>query len=391
MSFTEPKDIANRACDHLGSPRIISLFPPDQSVAAIVLNGLYDGVRLAELQRNLWAFATRKVFLRALDTTSQFLTFEAWSATYTYVDGSTGYPSGYVVTYNGTTWVSKINANTDIPGRVDPSWDTYFGVTVANAWNDSIQNTSTTNNTSYHIGEIAYLLTGSAAGNIYVSAVEGNQNEPDVVDAWSTQTLYPLGAVVSYGGTNYQSLVARNFGYEPDTNGAKWTTTVTKPTVSGSWIQLSGASLSTNPVIYPIGGGPANDQSTRNVFVQPLGFLRPAPADPKEGKFAWAGSRSGPYGDDWTYEGKYITTQQAEPLIMLRFVADVRDVTTMHAMFCEGLGARLGTEGGPRIRDEGTKNAAVAYNTFMKEARAIDAIEQGPTTQVEDEWVRVRY
>src|SRR5260370_40422134 len=114
----------------------------------------YDKIRRAELRRNLWTNATRTGAIRALDTTSRLLNFPAYAA-------STPYPAGYVVTYGNLTWVSLIDANlSNTPGTAATSgqlpWDTYYGPVACNAWNDTIQNTVTTNNTSYHIGEIAY-------------------------------------------------------------------------------------------------------------------------------------------------------------------------------------------------------------------------------------------
>ena len=251
-NFQTPIDIANRAIQHVGGRRLtadttIAQWAADVSQEAAETYFAYDKTRLSELRRNLWVFATRKVALRALDTTSTFLDFIAgspWQTGYTYVDGTTGYPAGSVVGYLGQIWVSLVNANTATPGILPAAgealaWDSYFGSLVANAWNDSIQNTDTTNNTSYHAGELVYMMTGRAAGNVYASIVEGNQNEPDVVDAWSDTILYTNTTnVVSYNGINYQNTSALNFNNQPP-NASFWTTTVTAPTVSNSWIQIA--------------------------------------------------------------------------------------------------------------------------------------------------------
>lgn len=385
MTFQTPVDIANRALQHLGHPRIASFI--DNSDGAQELYFTYDKVRRAELRRNLWVFATRRVALRALDTTSSLLTFEAWAS-------GTTYPGGYIVTYGGLMWVSLVNGNVGQTPGVAPlsgplPWDVYFGPLVCNAWDDAVQNPDpTSNNTSYHAGEIAYLLT---SGDIYVSIVEGNQNEPTVVDTWSNTIMYATGAVVSYNSVNYQSLLNRNFSNEPDTSPTYWTTTVTNPTVSGSWVQLAGASLSSNPIVYPLTAGPANDSWTRNAFRLPAGFLRPAPADPKAGARAWLGAHVGLPADDLTYEGLYITAGFSRTFMMLRFVADVQDVTTFDDMFCEGLAARLALEGAPTLTEGKRERACqVAYRAAMSEARTVDAIEAGPTEQTEDEYVTVR-
>src|SRR5260370_28505384 len=222
--FQQPLDIINRGLQRCGLPRMGSLMDQQPGQEMIFE---YDKLRRAELRRNLWVFATRTGAIRALDTTSRLLNFPAYAA-------GTTYPAGYVVTYGNLTWISLIDANLgNTPGTAATSgqlpWDNYYGTPVANAWNDSIQNTATTNNISYHVGEIAYYLT---TGNIYVSVVDGNQNDPTVVDTWSATTMYSTGAVVSFttaGGslTNHQSLGNLNFASQPDTTPSKWPLTHT--------------------------------------------------------------------------------------------------------------------------------------------------------------------
>lgn len=394
MDYLAPVDIANRACQHLGVSRIFSLFPPDQSKQAVEMAFSYDKVRQAELRRNLWVFATRKVAMRALDTTSQLLTFEAWSSAYTYVDGSTGYPAGYIVRDSaGFLWVSLAGANTSSPGAPTPGfaakWDSYFGNLIANAWNDSVQNSSsTTNNTSYHLGEISYLLTD---GTIYVSIVEGNQNNPEVVDTWSGTTLYPAGAVVAYNGVNYQGLVGLNFGHEPDTNPGFWTTTITNPLVSGSWIQLTGASAGANPIVFPLTSGPSRDTTTRNAFRLPQGHMRPAPQAPKAGATSWAGAHTGLPANDDEYDGQYIVAGPDRTEMLYRFIADVQDVSTFDPMFCEGLAGRIAKDLAPQLAAEMLNQCVAAYNQAMSEARTVDAIEAGPVQEEEDSYITCRY
>ena len=353
----------------------------------------YDKRRQYELRRNLWVAATRTTVLRALDTTTQLLGFGTWSNTYTYVDGTIGYPAGYVVQdTTGQLWVSLVNLNTSTPGVLPATgpllWDSYFGTLTANTWNDSIQNTVTTNNTSYAVGEIVYYLT---TGLIYVSLVQANQNDPTMVDTWASATMYPLNAVVDYNGVNYQSLIVRNFNNEPDTSPLSWTTTVTFPAVSGSWIQLDAASLSANPIVYPVHSGPSNDLNSQNAFRLPAGFLRPAPRDPKAGVNAWFGAHVGLPADDWTYSGLYVTTGSYRTALAMRFIADITDVGTFDPMFSAALGAGVGVDIAPRIADGSNKaRADAAYATAMFEARTVDAIETGPVEQDEDEYIRCR-
>lgn len=385
--FSSPYDIANRALQYCGVSRISTF--SDNSKAAAETSFIYDKVRRAELRRNLWVFATRRVALRALDTTSSLLTFEAYSS------GKT-YPAGYIVTSGNQTWVSLIGGNLgNTPGTPAAAgylpWDIYFGPVVANAWNDTFENSNVaTSNTSYHMGELVYLFS---TGNIYVSLVEGNQNEPDTVDTWSNEIMYAVGAVVSYNGVNYQSLVARNFNFEPDTSPTQWTTTVTNPTVSGSWVQLTGASLNPAPIVYPLTAGPSSDLTTQNAFMLPAGFLRPAPQSPKAGVNAWLGAHVGSPANDWTYEGRYLVTRQYTTALVLRFIADVTDVATFDDMFCEGLACRIALGVAETLTQSPPKAQLISaeYAKFMFDARAVDAIESGPVEQTEDEYITVRY
>lgn len=57
-------DIANRALTKLGEARILSL--TDQTNGAIVMNSMFTQVRDAELRRNRWNFALKRVSLIAL-------------------------------------------------------------------------------------------------------------------------------------------------------------------------------------------------------------------------------------------------------------------------------------------------------------------------------------
>jgi hypothetical protein len=380
--YQQPLDIYNRALRNLGLPVAGTVYDqtPVQEIAAI-----YDKVRRAELRRNLWIFATRTVALRALDTTSQVLTFGAYAA-------GTTYPAGYIVSYNNTLWISKVNANLgNTPGSPVSSgqqpWDLYFGPLIINTWNDSIQNTSTTNNLSYHIGELAYYLS---TGHVYSSLVEGNQNDPTAVDTWSATTMYSSGAVVSYNSTNYQSLVDRNFNYTPSTSPTQWSLTVTNPTISGSWIYLSDATLTQFPLIYPVNAGPADDLSTRNAYRKPFGWLREAPRDPKAGANAWLGAHVGMPYDRLTEQGLFLVGPSSFAEILRRFVADVTDVSLMDDMFCEGFAARLAVEAAPIIAPDKMRAVKALYDEKMNEARLVDAIEEGPIEQDEDEYITVR-
>jgi len=86
QEFSTAIDIANRACQHMGARRIVAF--TDDSVQAVEIGGCYDQLRRAELERNVWVFATRRVILRPLDTNTMLLTPEQWSSTKNYFNGA---------------------------------------------------------------------------------------------------------------------------------------------------------------------------------------------------------------------------------------------------------------------------------------------------------------
>ena len=75
------------------------------------------------------------------------------------------------------------------------------------------------------------------------------------------------------------------------------------------------------------------------------------------------------------------------------FVADVTDVRLMDAMFCEGLGARIGLEVCEPLTQSTAKKTTISqiYQKFMGEARTVNAIEQGAVDPPEDDFITVRF
>ena len=142
---------------------------------------------------------------------------------------------------------------------------------------------------------------------------------------------------------------------------------------------------------YPIGAGPSQQTTTRNIFRLPSGYLREAPQDPKQGIASYLGSPAGLPSSDWTFEGDYIVSRDA-PVIVLRFVADIQDVTLMDPMFCEGLGARIGLEVCEPLTQSDSKLSVISqiYKTMMGEARAINGIEIGSVEPPLDDYITCR-
>src|ERR1039457_1399696 len=63
-AFQTPEDICNRALQHCGVRRIVSLADASQQAAACQF--VYDKVGRAELRRNTWVFSTRRTAISAM-------------------------------------------------------------------------------------------------------------------------------------------------------------------------------------------------------------------------------------------------------------------------------------------------------------------------------------
>lgn len=381
-AFNLEIDIVNRALQHCRMQRIGSL--TENSPNAREMASIYDAIRRAELRRNTWRFATRRVALRAIDTKTVRLVPDTYAAGTTYSVGAiVQYPAS-----SGAYWISLAASNLgNTPGT--PStygavyWDQYFGPLTLAPFDDDI---------TYYRGELVYIVDISdGTYDIYESLVDNNDSDPTDVDEWSEDNRYDSGAVVSYNGTNYQSLIAFNIGNQPDTATSQWTSTVTNPAVSGSWLAIS-ATLSSVNIVYPLTSGPSSQSASRNAFRLPSGYLREAPQT-KTGRASWLGAPSGVQYNDWEFEGNYIVS--SEPTIILfRFVTDMIDVTKMDDMFCEGLAARLALEAGPLLVPgkwtEYEPWVKGRYKEIMGEARTVNGIETGAADPPVDDYIRVR-
>jgi chitodextrinase len=376
-----PVDICNKALSVLRQPAIFSF--ADNTVQAVECNRVYDALRLAELRRALWVFSTRRVVLRAIDTTTLLLTAPAWAT-------GTAYIAGDIVTYNNQLWVAMTSTTGNEPDIVPASgtliWDSYFGPVTVDLFDDTV---------SYFDGELVYKTPNDGTYTVYRSLVNANANDPAGVDPWDSKVIYNSGQVVSFGGTNYQSRINLNHNNEPDTSPTQWTTTITSPLVSNSWRVITSAVLTPLNINYPLGAGPAADTHTLNAFRLPAGFLRPAPGNPKARVNPYLGSPPGNLTRDWLYEGNYIVSWDAKPL-MLRFVADIQTVPEMDSLFQIGLAHRLAIELAPRLADAEhfvsiISDAREEYARTITEARTIDGIERGPIDPVEDDFIVARY
>jgi len=481
MPFRTPTDIANRACQHMGVRTLDrTLGFNEDSVQALEISTCYDNLRVAELERNLWVFSTRRAVLRPIGMNTMILDPPLWSSSTTY------FPGAIVKTVEGDIWFSTDANNFNNQPGASPSWDGYFGAMSCDPIVSGI---------SYSAGDITFVVGTNGIPSVYLSLVNSNSDVPSVAQSWVSLDsngdpfFYFKDQVVSYSGTLYQSLIdlnggnhpglapaiwavgttyaagtqvtgsnavvytsvsSGNVGHSPTSNPtywtpsglsnpaawavgttyaagaqvvgsdgviyssiaggnvgnnppaspatwtntgayAPWTTTVTNTNFGSlNWSKL-GVALKKLTLAYPIGCGPVEDRSSRNVYHLPAGHLRVAPQNPKSAvNTIFGGPSFYPY-DDWEFESRFITTSNFNP-INYRFVANIHGVEKMDTMFCEGLGARIGLECCQRVTQSDTKVKEIgqAYDRFMGEARTVNSIEIGAIDPPEDDYITIR-
>ena len=255
--FQTAVDIANRALQHCGALRIDpTLGFAEQSRQAAECSFCYDKLRLSELRRNVWRFATHKAVLRPIDTNTMLLVPALWSSTASYFIGSV------VADSTGQLWSSTTGGNVGHDPTLGLPWREYFGPMTVLPYDST---------TTYYASELVYTTPGDGTFNVYLSRVNANALDPslpnvwasttaylrnDVVivyPAWSSGTTYAAGATVTFtDGNVYASLVGSNLNHSPATSPTQWakvpvlsivsqpvpsTTTITPitPTPVGEW------------------------------------------------------------------------------------------------------------------------------------------------------------
>lgn len=378
-NYQTQADIGNRALQHCGGKRIIAF--TDDSVNASAVSFCYDKLREAELRRNVWVFSIRKAAMRPLDTTTSKLVPAA------YVAGTT-YAAGAVVSFASLLWESQSAGNVgNTPGLDASPWELYVGPLSIRPFQLSGATNATfwVVSTNYAIGTVVYYLghTFTAisvnSGNAPVIGGTAFWTDGGVVSGTKSDLAYYSGELVVGNGTNdvttvYRSLKSNNSDIPP----------------TSSWLSLGPVS-GVLSILYPVGAGPVSNSDTRNVFLLPNGFLRPAPQDPKAGNISWLGAPNGGSPDDWAFENGMLVSQ-TDTMLVMRFAASITRVPTMDPMFCEGLAARIGLE----ICEEVTQSAEkltkieAQYKIFMGEARQVNGIEIGPVESPEDDYILCR-
>ena len=205
---------------------------------------------------------------------------------------------------------------------------------------------------------------------------------PDTLELFTAgATSFHPGELTSEGGVVYLSLIEGNQDTPPTSN----------------WLAVNGTTAALQ-ILYPVSTGPRTDQTSANVFRLPHGYLRRAPSEPKGAHYYYVGVAAGPPQEDWVFESDYIVSREAGP-IMLRFVANMVDVTDFDPMFCEALAARIAVEAAPRIVtpsdgwtiQDAVRNANAHYREEIAQAGIVNGIESGAVSPPVDDWVLARY
>jgi hypothetical protein len=257
----------------------------------------------------------------------------AWSATNNYLSGS-------IVSYtNGRYYFSRTSNLNSTPDSNPTDWAQYFGPRTVEPYD-------TTGKTTYYPGELVYTLSG-VTPTVFIALAQ-TADVPTTTPTWLATTYYNKGdTVTGSNASKYQSKIDLNVNLDPTTDaGVHWATlpVASQPdTHAGqNWLQID-ATVKSIQFIYPVGTGPSFQTNTSNVYFLPYGFLRQVPQNPKAGAVSYLGGPSGNQYSDWVIQGQHLLTRQSGVLI-LRFAADIADVTMMDSMFCEGLSCRIAIE-----------------------------------------------
>jgi hypothetical protein len=264
--FNFPVDVANRALQRVGAGFISTTlgFSENSKRASQVAN-CYGKLRRAELQENVWRFATRKAAIRPIDTNTLSLKPTLWSSTTTYFIGS------IVVDASNSYWQSKIPNNLgNQPGQIFSAWQPYFGPLTVALYDSSV---------GYFADELVYTAAGDGTYNVFASLITGNSVHPALPDQWATGTTYFTNNVVQQfpawasgttyakgagalytDGNVYVSLISGNVGNVPPSSAADW---ALMPTLI---LQSQLVPTASNPAPTPVGTTPIDEWGQQDTY-----------------------------------------------------------------------------------------------------------------------------
>jgi hypothetical protein len=353
-------EIKNRALQKLGVKRIVSETETSKNAAAV--NACYDILRRAELRRHTWKFTIRRAKLNSSTDTADLLFEEIPD----FDDTVTTYDTGQLVLDEGEIWlcIAAVTAGDGIPRTNTTDWSKWklTHVTVTD-YDDTA---------TYAVGDIVYYR-----GRYYICDVATTAGEdPETTeDNWETYrsephateyaaaTSYSRGDLVFVGDERsvYSSRTNTNSGNDPESD-------------TTNWVRLG----------FGVGPeNPFNDPKWGRVFsyALPEDFLRWAPLDPKQLIVF----------NDYLLEGRNLVSDDAGP-INIRYAADTENTRLYDPLFVEALAALIAFEVADELTNSNAKlqNLSDIYDEYIKQARAVDAIEQGTVESEEDFWETVR-
>lgn len=352
MAYQTTVDAGNRALQWCGEFQIQTLQDGDR--AAFEVAQCFDKLRTAELRKIPWRWATRRCTLRPLTATSVRILPTAW------VTG-TVYPAGSIIYDPGQT------LNTPAPNGL---------LTIPLGVNSQLG----------QLWIAVYAHTASAAnapGNLQIGVPSFWQQYfgPLFADIYHTGTTYNAGELVYTGTlgstlTFYLSLTNVNIGNTPS-GGAPWVLANISGTSGAGYIQA----------LYPmaVGLGMSIQGAARNQFPLPNGYLRITAPDPKQKAGGWPATSGGLRLLDYEIEGDYLVSASPGPII-LRFVADISDVSIMEPLFVETWAASMGSAMVTNLSQDQSKAARVdkAYQGLFDLAGLINGLEIGSTEDLTD-------
>jgi hypothetical protein len=233
QEYRTPLDICKRALQHCGVTysNITSLTMNNKNAAAVAF--VYDKLRQFELRRNVWRFATRRVVLRPLDTTTMEIVPPDFDAAKTY-------PRGAMVLDDERVYLARAAVPVaQTPADSPTYWTLYFGPLTVNSYDST---------TTYVAGELTYTPETTAAV-LYMSLISDNADDPTEIAAWDATVTYAKGdTVTSSDLVVYQSLVELNVNLDPAAaaHPTDWETipgTQPQQRMGQNWMRISGATL----------------------------------------------------------------------------------------------------------------------------------------------------